>query len=143
MPARGFTLLELAVVLFLLSLTLGHLLSAGRRQVDRLAVLGAREEVVGLLHRARMEAVANGGASVRLFTDPPRVELEAKGMILERRELEREYGIDLGLTRDRKEVELRFGPLGIGHVSGQTLRFRRGTKTAELVISSLGRVSRP
>jgi len=138
----GFTLLELVVVLTLLGLSMAGLLPAAKRQLDRLAVLGAREEVAGLLHRTRGEAVARGEAELVLTSVPPRVELIAKTDTLARTKLGESYGVSLGLSRDRSEARLRFGPLGLGLVASQTLRFRRGDAEALLVISSFGRVVR-
>ncbi len=64
--SSGFTLLELITVITLLGLLLGRTIPAGRRLQDRMAVIGAREAVVGLFHRARSEAVARGGATLVL-----------------------------------------------------------------------------
>ena len=139
---RGFTLLELVVVLFLLGLSLAELLPAAKRQLDRMAVLGAREEVAGLLHRARGEALARGTAEVVLTSVPPGAELIAGGDTVTRAEFGDSYGVSLGLSSSRPEARLRFGPLGLGLVASQTLRFRRGDAEALLVISSLGRVAR-
>jgi prepilin-type N-terminal cleavage/methylation domain-containing protein len=139
---RGFTLLELVVVLVLLGLSMAELLPAARRQLDRMAVLGAREEVAGLLHRARGEALARGGAELVLTSEPPRAELIALEDTLARTKLEDSYGVTLGLSRDRPEARLKFGPLGLGLVASQTVRFRRGDAEALLVMSSLGRVAR-
>ena len=139
---RGFTLLELVVVLTLLGLSMAGLLPAAKRQLDRMAVLGAREEVAGLLHRARGEALARGEAEVILTSVPPKAELIAEKDTLARTKLEETYGVTLGLSRDRSESRLRFGPLGLGIIASQTLRFRRGEAEVLLVISSFGRVAR-
>ena len=139
---RGFTLLELVVVLTLLGISMAELLPAARRQLDRLAVLGAREEVAGLLHRARGEALARGEVEVVLTAVPPRAELIAEKDTLARAMLEESSGVTLGLSRDRSEARLRFGPLGLGRIASQTLRFRRGEAEVLLVISSFGRVAR-
>lgn len=140
--SSGFTLLELVVALFLLGLAVAQLIPAARHQLHRMAVLGAREEVAGLLHRARGEAVARGGAEIILTSAPPLVELIASGDTLERVDLEESYGVSLGLSRDRSQARLVFGPLGLGRVASQTLRFLRGREEARLVVSSLGRVAR-
>jgi len=130
------------VVLTLFGLSMAELLPAARRQLDRMAVLGAREEVAGLLHRARGEALARGEAEVVLTSVPPRAELIAGEDTLARTKLEESYGVTLSLSRDRSEARLRFGPLGLGRVASQTLRFRRGDAEVLLVISSFGRAAR-
>lgn len=139
----GFTLLELMAVLLLSGLVMAHLLPAARRQLDRMAVLGAREEVAGLFQRARAEAVARGGANLILTSEPPSVELRAGEEVLARSSLEEEYGVTLTLSRNRAQAELLFDPLGIGRVASQTLRFSRSGTEVRLVVSSLGRVVRP
>ena len=140
---HGFTLLELVVVLALLGVAIAELLPAARSQLDRMAVLAAREEVAGLLHRTRGEAMARGEAELVLTSVPPEAELVVRGDTLARARLEAAYGVTLMLSRGRPEARLTFGPLGLGRVTSQTLRFRRGDAEARLVISSLGRVARP
>jgi Tfp pilus assembly protein FimT len=142
-PGAGSTLLELITVLALLGLVLAELLPAARSQMDRMAVLGAREDVAGLLQRARAEAVARGGATLVLAADPPSAEVRVGQEILAWSHLDREYGVTLSLSRNRPRAVLVFDPLGLGRISGQTLRFRRNGVEARLVVSSLGRVTRP
>jgi type II secretory pathway pseudopilin PulG len=139
----GHTILELLTALVLTGLSLSVLLPAARRQVDRMAVLGAREEVAGLFHRARSEAIARGGARVHLVAEPARVELSAGDEVLALAHLHDEYRVTLTLSAGRPEAELTFDALGLGRVASQTLRFTRGGAEARLVVSSLGRVARP
>jgi type II secretory pathway pseudopilin PulG len=139
----GYTILELLTVMVLMGLSMSVLLPAARRQVDRMAVLGAREEVAGLFHRARSEAIARGGARVVLVAEPPRAELLAGNEVLARAHLNDEYRITLTLSSGRPEAELIFDALGLGRVASQTLRFSRGRAEVRLVVSSLGRVARP
>lgn len=140
--SRGFTLLELATALLLLSFSLGSLLPAARRQLDRMAVLGAREEVVGLFHLARVEAVALGSATLHLESGTAFATLIAGGEVVGHAALMDEYGVTLTLSRGRSEADLTFDPLGLGRVASQTLRFYRGEAEAGLVVSSFGRVVR-
>jgi prepilin-type N-terminal cleavage/methylation domain-containing protein len=143
-PAHdGYTLLELITVLTLLGLVTTVLLSAARHQLDRMAVLGAREEVAGLFHRARAEAIARGGARLFLEADPASAVLSAGDEVLARAHLKAEYGVALTLSSSRPEADLSFDALGLGRVASQTLRFARGRAEVRLVVSSLGRVTRP
>lgn len=130
------------MVLALLGLAISHLLSAARHQADRMAVLGAREDLVGILHRARTEAISRGGTEVVLTSSPPSAELLAGENTLARTPIGESYGVALGLSRGRAEARLRFGPLGLGLVASQTLGITRGDAEAFLVVSSLGRVTR-
>ena len=138
---EGFTLLELIVVLALSAISLSVLLPAARRQVDRMAVLGAQEEVAGLFHQARALALARGSSEIVISSTPPRVQLLSVRDTFAGAELQSRYGVNIGLARGRSEARLRFGPLGLGQIASQTIRFRRGEEESLLVISSLGRVA--
>lgn len=138
----GFTILEMVSVLALMGVGLATLLPTARRQLERMSVLAAREEVVGLLHRARQEAIRYGGSEVVLSTNPPTVGLFVDSDTLALAPLGENGGVTLLLSRNRTETHLHFGPLGLGRVSSQTLRFRRGDTEVALVVSALGRVAR-
>lgn len=141
-PSSGFTLLELITVIALLGLALGELLPAGSHLLDRMAVLGAREAAVGLIHRARMEAIARGGARVVVETSPPAMKIVARASSPAIDEVTFDEGVIMALSGDRESVELTFDAMGVGRVASQTLRFSRGSAQAELVVSSFGRVTR-
>jgi prepilin-type N-terminal cleavage/methylation domain-containing protein len=139
---QGLTLMELVVVLALMSFGLARAVPAARHQLDRMAVVAAREATAGLFHQAREEAVARGKAEVVLTAVPAKAELMAGTDPPIRSNLEEGFGVSLALSGNRQEVRMIFGPLGLGRVTSQTLRFRRGQAEAQLVISSLGRVTR-
>jgi len=141
-PPSGFTMVEMISVLALLGLGLATLLPAARRQLDRMSVLAVREEVVGLLHRARQEAISRGGSELVLNTQPPSAGLIVSSDTLLLVPLGEDGSVTLLLSRNRVEARLHFGPLGLGRVSSQTLRFRKGEEEASLVVSALGRVVR-
>jgi type II secretory pathway pseudopilin PulG len=138
----GFTVLEITAVILLMGLFLGTLVPAARRQLDRFAVLGAREEMAGLFHRARSLAVAFGGAKLHLDSDSASATLFAGGEEVDHVAFMEEYRVSLGLSNDRTEADLNFDPLGLGRVASQTLRLFRGEAEAGLVVSSFGRVVR-
>jgi hypothetical protein len=56
--------------------------------------------------------------------------------------LQEEYGVSLDLGGGRTDVELAYDALGLGRVASQTVVFRRGDATAELVVSGYGRLRR-
>jgi prepilin-type N-terminal cleavage/methylation domain-containing protein len=138
----GYTILELITVMALLGVVTAGSLPAARRQLDRMAVLGAREEVAGLFHQARSEAIARGSARLLLTAVPPTAELSAQGEVLARASLDGEYRVALTLSSGHTEADLAFDALGLGRVASQTLTFARGTAEVRLVVSSLGRVTR-
>lgn len=132
----------MVTVLALAGVMIGGVVPTIRGQLDRMAVLGAREEVVALFHRAREEAIARGGSELVFHSVSSRIELLAGPDTLAQAGLDEVYGVTLGLSRDRQEAHLVFGALGLGQVASQTLRFGRGRAEATLVVSSLGRVAK-
>lgn len=139
---RGYTLLELSAVLALMAAAASILLAAGEGTRDRWAVEAAREEVAGLIAEARTAAVAWGGATVHLSGTEAEAWYEAGGTEWRHIELAEEVALELALPRGRAESDLRFDALGLGQVASQTLRFRRGSAEATLVVSAYGRVRR-
>jgi prepilin-type N-terminal cleavage/methylation domain-containing protein len=139
---RGFTLLELVTVVTLVGLALAEALPAARALMDRMAVVGAREATVGVFHRARMEAVARGGARIVLVASPAAVELWSDGTLHLGLDLAGDFGIEMTLSAGREVAEIGFDPLGLGRVASQTLTFTREEARAGLVVSSFGRVTR-
>ena len=139
---RGFTLLELAGVLALLALTASLSFPLGRSAKERLSVVGAREELVGLITRARGEALRRGGSSLIIVRDPPEIRVEANGAILHRVDLGATWRIELVLSGGRPSVELRFGSSGLGRMAARSVTLTRGSAVARLIISAYGRVRR-
>lgn len=141
-PERGFTLLELVTVVTLMGVVLAEGLPAARNLMDRMAVVGAREAVVGVFHRARMEAVARGGARIVLVASPAGLEVWSGGALRSAVDLEEEFGVDLTLSSGDALAEIGFDALGLGRVASQTLIFDRNGTESGLVVSSFGRVTR-
>jgi type II secretory pathway pseudopilin PulG len=138
---RGFTVLELVLVLLLLGITTASAAPAARRQRDRALVVGAREAVVGLLAEARTAAMESGAASVRIVAVPARVEVVSHARILRIAAIAEDYGVSLSIGGP-SQVELTYDALGLGRVASQTIAFARGGETAELIVSGYGRVRR-
>jgi type II secretory pathway pseudopilin PulG len=139
---RGHTLIELTFVLFLLAVATVSAAPSASRLVERAAVGAAREAVVGLLAEARLAAVENGRATVRIDALPWRAHAAARGEVLRRVDLEEDFGVTLSLGGGRSDVAITYDALGLGRVASQTISFRRGSAVAELVVSSHGRVRR-
>jgi prepilin-type N-terminal cleavage/methylation domain-containing protein len=139
---RGYSLVELVFVIALLGVSAASLAPAASRQRDRALVLGAREAVVGLLAEARSAAMEHGSASVRIDTDPAEAEARTSDRSLGRAALGAELGVTVVLGGAATEVELSYDALGLGRLASQTVIFRRGRETAELVVSGYGRVRR-
>ncbi len=102
----------------------------------------AQEEAARLFAQARWTAVSVGGAVVELAADPPSgLVVSATGDTVAATRFGGK-GVSLRLSRGRSATRLRYGPMGLGMVSSQTLRFRAGESERSVVVSSLGRVSR-
>jgi type II secretory pathway pseudopilin PulG len=139
---QGFTLLELAGVLTLLALATTLFLPLGQSVRERLAVNGAREDLVGLITRARGEALRRGGSSLIIRRNPAEATIEVDGEVIHRLDLEPTWGIDLMLSGGRPSAELRFDGVGLGRMAARSVTFTRGSAVARLIISAYGRIRR-
>lgn len=139
---RGHTLVELLLVLTLMGATTASLAPSARRYLDRASVVGAREALVGVIAETRLAAIEAGGATVHITSHPAAVRAATGAHTLRAIDLSGEYGVTLELAGGRADVELAFGPLGLGTMAGQTIGLRRAESRAELVVSAYGRVRR-
>jgi len=112
---RGYTLIELVVVLALAAFATTSLAPAARRYRDRAATIAAA---------------------------PWRVWSEVGDSLIEVVGLESDLGVTVELSGGRMRSEIVYNALGLGRVASETLVFRRGDSAATLVVSSLGRVRR-
>jgi type II secretory pathway pseudopilin PulG len=139
---RGYSLIELVLVMLLLTVTVASFAPAARRQRDRAGVVGAREALVALIAEARSTAMERGMASVHVAAAPPVAEGRSAGVTLRRIALGAEFGVTLSLSGAATEVDLAYDGLGLGRLASQTITFRRGSAAAALVVSGYGRVRR-
>ncbi|MGE0160944.1 MAG: Tfp pilus assembly protein FimT/FimU [Gemmatimonadales bacterium] len=139
---RGHSLIELLFVMTLMGVAVTALAPAARRQRDRAQVVGAREAVVALLAEARTAAMERGSATVHVATDPAFAEGRAAGVPLRRVALADEFGVTVTLGGAASDADLSYDALGIGRLASQTITFRRGHSSSELVVSGYGRVRR-
>jgi len=139
---QGFTILELTGVLILLAVSAGLALPMSRSVRERLSVIGAREDVVRMITRARGEALLRGGASLFVDRDPPQVRVEAAGDTLHQVNLDVRWRTELVLSGGRPSVELRFDASGLGSMAARSITLTRGSAVARLIISAFGRIRR-
>lgn len=139
---RGFTLVELLVVLALAAVLAGAAWPLGRGSLDRLHVVTAREELYGLVYRARGLATRTGSATITINLDVGRASLtDGYSTEVDRVDLGSRR-VDVSTTGSSSTVALRWNGLGWGIVASRTLVLRRGAAEARLVVSSRGRASR-
>ena len=139
---RGFSVVEVVIALACIAVLTPPLVASATKLRTGFVLRHAQEEAARLFARARWTAVRTGGAVVELTADPPGgLVLSAAGDTVVATRFGGE-GVSLGLSRGRAASRLRFGPMGLGLVSSQTLRFRLGRSERSVVVSSLGRVTR-
>ena len=139
---RGFSILELVCALGLVAVGVSLLLPAARSVDDRLSVVAAREELVGLIVRARGQALVHGGAMVVVEHQPPTAWITAGRVIREHVDLWGRHGVELVISGERPSAELRFDGVGLGQMAARSITVRRGAAVARLVVSAYGRIRR-
>ncbi|HSJ07527.1 MAG TPA: type II secretion system protein [Longimicrobiales bacterium] len=136
----GYSIVELVLALLILGIIAGIAVPATAGARDRIAVGSARAELAAAVATARSTAIVAGGAT--LVIDGPRavawIETPAQSSTV-RHDVGARYGVTLRTARDQP-VSLRFDALGIGRMTATTVRVRRGTREAALVVSAYGRV---
>ena len=139
--SRGYTLIELTLVLLLVSLLLLLAAPTFLRARHVLAVNAARRELAAAIAVARSTAIVTFGASVviDLRAGSVRIETPDGAPVGWPRELHVEYGVALESDR-ASPVVLRFDALGIGRLTNATFRVQRGATRASLTVSAYGRV---
>ena len=138
----GYTIIEVAAVLAVLAILAPPVVTSVARLRAEYLLGRAQEEAARLLAEARWTAIGTGGATLELASTPPRgVVVSAAGDTVAAADLG-EGGVSLQLSRGRSTARIRYGPLGLGLVSSQTIRFELADEERLLVISSLGRVVR-
>ena len=139
---HGFTLLELTVVLTLLALAASLSFPIGQRARERLSVIGAREDLVALITRARAEALRRGGSTLTVVRSPAEIRIESGGELLHRVDVESTWRTQLVLSGGRPSVELRFDASGLGTMAARSITLTRGSAVVRLIVSAYGRVRR-
>ncbi len=135
---RGYTLIELVLVMSLLAIGAATIISAGTRLRDALAVHGAAREVVSLLAMARERAAAVGArTAVRVDAAEGRVLVHCGADTLARLAVQAQYDVRLGATRD----SLAYQPSGLAYgAANLRITLSRGASHDTITVSRLGRV---
>lgn len=135
---RGFTLVELVLVMVIMGLTALVALRQLHLYLDRIATRDAVRAASGVVTRARDEALAlHAPVSVSIDTANAALELRTLGTAFGRTPLGSLHGVVLSTSRD----SITFDARGLGHgTANLTLVARRGRASDTLVVSRLGRV---
>jgi prepilin-type N-terminal cleavage/methylation domain-containing protein len=138
MPRRGFSLLELTIVLTIVGILVALAvprLSAAR---DRSATRSAIDDLAGVLSTARRWAILRR-APVAVLLDTARgvVQVRSGTQVMLRRALGAAYGVVLAVNRDSVGYDAR----GLGHgLANLTVTIRSNSMVDTLTMSRLGRV---
>ena len=140
--SRGFSLLELLLVLALLGILLGVSLPPTARWRDAMAVRAAREDLAAGISWTRLVASTRGGAVLVLDPATARFWTTTTTGGAERQvDLRERYGVRLDVGPS-EAVSLRFDALGIGRIASRRISIYRGRAEAGLVVSAYGRMRR-
>lgn len=138
----GYSIIEIAALLAILAALAPPLLGSATQLRTSFYLSRSQEEAARLFAEARWVAIGQGGATLEFAASPPRgIVISATGDTVAMAGIG-EGGVALQLSRGRPTATIRYGPLGLGLVSSQTMRFSLAGEERSLVVSSLGRVSR-
>lgn len=140
MNRRGYTLIELALVLAVIGVAAGVVVGPAGHVRDVLAVRSARAELSGLTAIARSTAILTGGAA--LVVDIPDGSASIQTLSGERvgdvRDIAARHGVSLEASSSL--VRIRYDALGIGRMANAVIRIRAGNVTGTITVSTYGRV---
>ena len=136
--ARGFTLIEIVMVLSLAGILTAITLSKAGTFLDRIEVHGATTEAESMFSRARHIAIARG-IQTTLAIDPVRqtLSIKAANEVLSSRDFNATHGVDI----DTNKTSITYSPIGVGYGAANfTMILSRGGAADTIYVSRLGRV---
>ena len=139
---RGFTLIEIVVVLVILMVVIALGVPRLQPAFDRIATDGAARDLTTAIAVARAAAVLQGTrARLRIGVDSLRVDREGAGGW---EPYARWPGPGaVGVALDVTNPEIIFGPMGLGWGPANTrVELRRGSQLETVTTSRVGRVKR-
>jgi len=141
--ARGYTLIELLIVLLVLGVLVAGGMPRFGRWRDAVAASSARDELAARLAWTRMAAASGEGATLVLHVPDGwyRIEL-GDGGTAHSAGLGDRFGVVVQVAGSPDSVVLRYDALGIGRMTGRSIEVRRGNAVAGLTVSPHGRYRR-
>ena len=140
-PARavpaGFTLLEVLIICTITGIVLGIAAPRMRSFADSFAVDAAARDVSSVFAIARLTALRDRGAEVRV--DSTGVRLVSRGIVVRERRVATEHGVRVRTT----VATVRYAATGLAvGLSNGSIYITRGRSADTIVVSRLGRVRR-
>ncbi len=135
---RGFTLIEMILVISLAGILSAITLSKAGTFIDRIEVHGATTEAESMFSRARHIAIARG-IRTTLDIDPVRqtLSIRAADEVLISRDFAATHGVDI----DTNKTSITYSPIGVGYGAANfTMILSRGRAADTIYVSRLGRV---
>jgi prepilin-type N-terminal cleavage/methylation domain-containing protein len=140
---NGHTLLELLTALMILGILAGIAAPPVARWRDAAAATAARDELAARTAWTRIAAASHGGAQLVLEVPSGRYRVDlADGQVALAGDLEERHRVWIESGGVADSLVLRFDALGIGRMTGRTIRVRRGAAVAGLTITPFGRARR-
>jgi len=138
---RGYTLVEMLLVLTLIGAGVSLLAGPARRLSDDITARMLREEVVTLVNATRLLGRNRGGARLTLHEDG-RYTITAGDSPVQNGTLGLPPRASLRLSRGRDSTLVRFDRLGLGRMASTTIALRIGDADRAVVVSAYGRLRR-
>lgn len=135
---RGFTIVEMTVVVAIASALCAIALPRAWSFVDRIEVRGAVSEIESLFSLARHAAIARG-SQVSLDIDAVKrsITIRAGAETIRAREVGAAHGVSLSTNR----TSITYSPIGVGYGAANfSLIVSRNRAADTIVVSRLGRV---
>ncbi|VAW34991.1 hypothetical protein MNBD_DELTA03-1064 [hydrothermal vent metagenome] len=126
---RGFSLLELLVVMIIMGILAGVAGPSVGRFMDSLAFKKQTGRIMATVRYARLKAVTNGRAVIMTLDSDNNLRLE--GAVQEERDLKLSANDTISLN---PEI-IKFSP--DGHATPATISFTRGDRSEKIIIDSL------
>lgn len=135
---KGFTIIEIVIVVVITGLLSAITISRAGGFIDRIEVHGATMEAESMFSRARHISIARG-TQTTLDIDPVVSSMSIRGSneVLSSRNLRSAHGVKL----DTNKTSITYSPIGVGYGAANfTMVLSRGRAADTIYVSRLGRV---
>ena len=137
-PERGFTLIEIVIVLSITAILSAIAIPRAGWFIDRIEVRGATTEAESMFGLARHLAIARAMQTI-LDIDPQQrtLSIKAGGRVVAIRDLGAAHGVTISANR----TSITYSPIGVGYgAANLTLILSRARAADTIYVSRLGRV---